>query len=264
MSQLTLCTKLAILDAPNTNSRSFHWSQAMLGLVSTWMGDRLGTPDAVGIFFCAFFSVAKLPICTKSLFGKFFLLGQAIWAWLVLQGVKILKVTLFYLSQLTLCTKLAILDAPNTNSRLFTEVKQCWAWLVLGWVTAWEHRMLLASFFWVLICVPAYLQAYFENFHFTICTFYSSKKWYVWANFSLLFGIRPYHVENTSSRPITEVKQRWVLVSTWMGDRLGTPGCCWHPFFVPFFSVASLVCRLFWKFSFFFYFFQGVKVVLSV
>ena len=26
----------------------------------------------------------------------------------------------------------------NTSSRLITEVKQCWASLVLGWVTAWE------------------------------------------------------------------------------------------------------------------------------
>ena len=36
--------------------------------------------------------------------------------------------------------------------------------------------------------------------------------------------LRPYHVECTGSRPITEVKQRRALVSTWMGDRLGTPG----------------------------------------
>ena len=33
----------------------------------------------------------------------------------------------------------------NTSSRPITEVKQCWARLVLGWVTAWEHRVLLAS-----------------------------------------------------------------------------------------------------------------------
>ena len=34
----------------------------------------------------------------------------------------------------------------NTGSRLITEVKQHWARLVLGWVTAWEHRVLLAFF----------------------------------------------------------------------------------------------------------------------
>ena len=36
------------------------------------------------------------------------------------------------------------------------------------------------------------------------------------------FGLQPYHVGTTSSRPITEVKQhRAELVGTWMGDRLG-------------------------------------------
>ncbi len=34
----------------------------------------------------------------------------------------------------------------NTSSRPITEVKQHWAWLVLGWVTAWEHQVLLSSF----------------------------------------------------------------------------------------------------------------------
>ena len=33
----------------------------------------------------------------------------------------------------------------NTSSRPITEVKQRWARLVLGWVTAWEHRVPLAS-----------------------------------------------------------------------------------------------------------------------
>ena len=30
-----------------------------------------------------------------------------------------------------------------TASRPISEVKQRWVWLVLGWVTAWEHQMLL-------------------------------------------------------------------------------------------------------------------------
>ena len=34
----------------------------------------------------------------------------------------------------------------STGSRPITEVKQRRARLVLGWVTAWEHRVLLASF----------------------------------------------------------------------------------------------------------------------
>ena len=35
----------------------------------------------------------------------------------------------------------------HTSSRPITEVKQCWARLVLGWVTAWEHWVLLAHTF---------------------------------------------------------------------------------------------------------------------
>ena len=35
----------------------------------------------------------------------------------------------------------------HTSSRPITEVKQCWARLVLGWVTAWEHWVLLAFIF---------------------------------------------------------------------------------------------------------------------
>ena len=34
----------------------------------------------------------------------------------------------------------------HTSSRPITEVKQHWARLVLGWETAWEHRVLLSSF----------------------------------------------------------------------------------------------------------------------
>ena len=35
-----------------------------------------------------------------------------------------------------------------TASRPISEVKQRWAWLVLGWVTAWEHQVLLAFIFY--------------------------------------------------------------------------------------------------------------------
>ena len=34
----------------------------------------------------------------------------------------------------------------HTSSRPITEVKQHWARLVLGWVTAWEHRVLLSFY----------------------------------------------------------------------------------------------------------------------
>ena len=52
--------------------------------------------------------------------------------------------------------------------------------------------------------------------------------------------LQPYHAECTGSRLITEVKQHWAGVSTWMGDRLGIPSavdlfaqrqCARYPFF---------------------------------
>ena len=35
----------------------------------------------------------------------------------------------------------------NTSSRPITEVKQHWAALVLGWVTAWEYAVLYSFYF---------------------------------------------------------------------------------------------------------------------
>ena len=83
----------------------------------------------------------------------------------------------------------------NTRSRLITEVKQHWAALVLGWVTAWEYAVLYS------FCFQS--QKLFGN---------SNK-------YSLVFDIciRPYHVESTRSRLITEVKQHWAaLVLGWV------------------------------------------------
>ena len=93
----------------------------MLGLVSTWMGDRLGTPDAVGIpFFTPIIDIISVlrKVCMQ-LFALF--------------------------------SRQRPYHVENTSSRPITEVKQRWVWLVLGWVTAWEHQMLLASLFYSLL-----------------------------------------------------------------------------------------------------------------
>ena len=50
-----------------------------------------------------------------------------------------INVKLFYI----LCQRPYHIE--HTSSRPITEVKQCWARLVLGWVTAWEHWVLLAK-----------------------------------------------------------------------------------------------------------------------
>ena len=53
----------------------------------------------------------------------------------------------------------------STGSRLITAVKQRWAWLVLGWVTAWEHHVLLTIFFFFNFLLKHILSLlYFENF----------------------------------------------------------------------------------------------------
>ena len=119
--------------------------------------------------------------------------------------------------------------AECTGSRLITEVKQHWAGLVLGWVTAWEYPVLQVflhasngsrcSLFPLSLstfvdsqslsdigsCFPA--QAIMQS---TVCLY----KRHLWISYSVL---RPYHAECTDSRLITEVKQHWAgLVLGWV------------------------------------------------
>ena len=98
----------------------------------------------------------------------------------------------------------------NTGSRPITEVKQRRARLVLGWVTAWEHWVLLVSLFahfspYVLQSVVGGCNAIGHLFW----TFQSEPKRLIKTHFPSICHQRPYHVEHTSSRPITEVKQHW-------------------------------------------------------
>ena len=45
----------------------------------------------------------------------------------------------------------------RTGSRPITEVKQRRSRLVLGWVTAWEHRVLLVSVFYLFVVVVVFV-----------------------------------------------------------------------------------------------------------
>ena len=136
----------------------------------------------------------------------------------------------------------------NTSSRPITEVKQRWARLVLGWETAWEHRVLLSFAFG--LCgesgssdILLWRERLFRynpaaNGHTFILSFDQIEVQYTYSSsrpfsrplassmqvrpvvkrrtFPPFSRQRPYHVENTSSRPITEVKQRWArLVLGW-------------------------------------------------
>ena len=50
----------------------------------------------------------------------------------------------------------------NTSSRPITEVKQRRAWLVLGWVTAWEHHVMLTF----LLFFHSFILFHFLNHNF--------------------------------------------------------------------------------------------------
>ena len=73
----------------------------------------------------------------------------------LIQNLKTLRLWEYWnalLRFLCLDLKMACRQRPyhieHTGSRLITAVKQRWAWLVLGWVTAWEHHVLLVFFFY--------------------------------------------------------------------------------------------------------------------
>ena len=136
---------------------SDHWSQATLSLVSTWMGDRLGTRGAVGIFlFSRFFSSHAFSRHKRFLYVLYPFCPTPC-------ASRVLLVTLFpvfcYKRLVAKCGK-RFLGNKNqplsrqrpyhvecTSSRPITEVKRRRASLVLGWVTAWEHGVLLAFLF---------------------------------------------------------------------------------------------------------------------
>ena len=50
-----------------------------------------------------------------------------------------------------------------TASRPISEVKQRWVWLVLGWVTAWEHQMLLAFVNFITVTVNLSVNSLFSK-----------------------------------------------------------------------------------------------------
>ena len=57
----------------------------------------------------------------------------------------------------------------RTASRPISEVKQRWVWLVLGWVTAWEHQMLLAFHYFSL-------HLFIDYFIFTLKSYHERKQ----------------------------------------------------------------------------------------
>ena len=71
--------------------------------------------------------------------------------------------------------------AECTSSRPITEVKQHWALLVLGWETAWEHRVLLAfCTFWS--------PRFFSNGHIHLQRMEFIQWEAIWDSFRFMFG----------------------------------------------------------------------------
>ena len=78
------------------------------------MGDRLGIPGVVGFFsFSTLFNEHRKQV----------------------------RVTHFDMHP-NAVSCLRPYHVEYTSSRPITEAKQRWAWLVLGWVTAWEYQVL--------------------------------------------------------------------------------------------------------------------------
>ena len=69
----------------------------------------------------------------------------------------------------------------HTSSRPITEVKQCWVQSVLGWVTAWEHWMLLASLFCLFCSFFHYFGTLGRGGYLWTCQTY-----YLWRDFFTL------------------------------------------------------------------------------
>ena len=123
------------------------------------MGDRLGTPGAVGflrflkqIYFYSFHTTLASLHCTEVPFQTFYLILTHSWVTTVNEKEKKKCRNMF-------CLRWTFGPSPcqrpyhveHTSSRPITEVKQHWARIVLGWETAWELLVLLAFFYFEFV-----------------------------------------------------------------------------------------------------------------
>ena len=101
----------------------------------------------------------------------------------------------------------------NTGSRPITEVKQRRARLVLGWVTAWEHRVLLAPYFSLFFLG---LQSHFRRRykqHYNVIQFFS----FLFTFFFFVFCCCLFEEESASSDVLTLPFSRFTFKR-----------CCWQ------------------------------------
>ena len=155
-----------------------------------------------------------------------------------------------------------------TSSRSITEVKQSRAWLVLRWVTAWEYQVLQAFYFFSSITkIFSMLFSFFFHYKFfsKIFSSFFHHKFFSYAHtfirdfFALCKCLRPYLIEYTSSRSITEVKQsRAWLVLRWV--------TAWeYQVLQAFYFFSSITKSFSMLFSFFFhykFFFENFQLFL--
>ena len=126
--------------------------------------------------------------------------------------------------------------AECTRSRPITKVKQRRARIVLGWVTAWELRVVLAFFYFPIyfiflnnqlltiynlsiekkmFCYNTTITSHYINLIFAH-TYVSLNILFLWPSNTnkniTYFSQRSNRAECTRSRPITKVKQRWARI----------------------------------------------------
>ena len=154
----------------------------MLGPVSTWMGDRLGTLGAVGTLLTQFLiRLSPTPL------------------WTVHNDVHFIKISIHIIPLFESLIDTVHLQPLNC---LKQPLRGVFSHHFISQFFPIYDNYLMASFFVAKIC----LYWYFLSF----C-------WYRMQLFTPFSRQRPYHIEHTSSRPITEVKQGWdLLVLGWV------------------------------------------------
>ena len=165
----------------------------------------------------------------------------------------------FYLTSITLVLLLRLYEryissvccqrpyhVESTGSRPITEVKQRRARLVLGWVTAWEHPVLLAFFFFSLSLFSnlrcrgsPWMQIYVVVFCFCFLKGVGGREWWSFILFFFKEKINNNNNNTKKARHLMFSHSHFILLF-----HVKFSGCCWQPFI---FSYLFLFCSpLYW------------------
>ena len=220
---------------------SDHRSQATSGEVSTWMGDRLGIPRAVDFFFFSFSFFSRLCF---AFFLSFFLsfCGQLLFSFFSFWFAHFVFLVLFLPFRLVFgCFSISVYwESRDSFSTPLSSIFYHGEWIFGAFLCFCTQMnleikrissVLLERCFWYFAwtcCRNGPLWSGFEvqwdlraegNFgtmqgvdvRCRVGSRVGVVCWRIWVEVGVnecVKCLRPYHVENTGSRPITEVKQR--------------------------------------------------------